>query len=74
MPKGDTGAGEDTQVPDQLIQALDEVTVIRDILTLLLWAGEGISGAQGAAVARGAMMAQERMDVLSAMLKSHTAQ
>lgn len=74
MPKGDTGAGEDNQVSDQLIQSLDEVTVINDILTLLFWAGEGISETQGAAVARGAMMQQERLNVLRAMLKPHTAQ
>lgn len=69
MPKGDAGAGEANQVPDRLIQVLDEVTIINDILTLLFWAGEGISGTQGAAVARGAMMAQERLNKIQTMLK-----
>lgn len=53
MPEVSEGTRGGSHMSDQVIEALDEVTVIYDILTLLLWAGEGIDGTQGAAVARG---------------------
>lgn len=53
---------------EQLAAALDEAAALGEILELLLWAGEGIGGPHGAAVARGAMTAQDRLDALRSAL------
>lgn len=70
MREASEGTGGSSQMPDRVIEALDEVTILSDILTLLFWAGEGIEGAQGAAVARGALIAQERLRRLILILKT----
>lgn len=60
-------------MPDRLIHAMDKATVLSDTLTLLFWAGEGISGPKGVAVARGGIMAQERLDLLRTTINAHAA-
>lgn len=53
---------------EHLAAALDEAAALGEILELLVWAAEGIGGPQGAAVARGAMTAQDRLDALRSAL------
>lgn len=58
---------------EQVATALDEAAAVREILDLLLWAGEGMGGRQGAAIARGAVMAQERLEALRCALMTTRA-
>lgn len=53
---------------EHVAAALDEAAALGEILELLVWAAEGIGGPQGAAVARGAMTAQDRLDALRSAL------
>lgn len=52
-----------------LVNAMDEAAALSEILALLFWASEGIGGPHGAALARGAMVAQERLEALQAALR-----
>lgn len=47
---------------ERVVTAMDEAAASSEVLDLLVWAAEGIGGAQGAAMARGAMVARERLD------------
>lgn len=51
-------------------EALDEAAVLRDLLGLVFWAAEHIPGDRGAALARGALMAQDRLDLLMTRLEA----
>ena|GEM_PF-3398009 len=44
--------------------ALDEAAVLQDLLHLLFLAGEGLPGPDGAAVARSALLAKDRLRTL----------
>lgn len=55
---------------EHVAAALDEVAALGEILELILWAGEGIGGRQGAAIAQGALMAQDRLDALRSALET----
>lgn len=62
-----TGAGAGIS-GERVTAAMDETAALSEILDLLFWAAEGVGGAQGAAMARGAMVARERLDVLRCAL------
>lgn len=53
---------------ERVVTAMDEAAALSEILDLLFWAAEGVGGAQGAAMARGAMVARERLDALRCAL------
>ncbi|RJK92374.1 hypothetical protein D3P06_19260 [Paracoccus aestuarii] len=53
-----------------LTEALDEAAVLRDLLALLFWAAEAVPGPKGAGLARGAMMAQDRLELLIARIEA----
>lgn len=57
-----------------LTEALDEAAVLRDLLALLIWAAEAVPGPKGAALARGAMMAQDRLELLIARIDAARTQ
>lgn len=52
----------------RVVTAMDEAAALSEVLDLLFWATEGVGGAQGAAMARGAMVARERLDALRCAL------
>ena len=52
-----------------LAEARDEVAVLAEILKLIFWAAEGLGDSHGAALARGAMLARDRVDRLRALLR-----
>ncbi len=49
---------QDREIRTSLLDVADEVTSALDMVTLIYWAGVGIGGEQGTAVARGALLAQ----------------
>ncbi|RJL04018.1 hypothetical protein D3P06_09705 [Paracoccus aestuarii] len=57
-----------------LTEALDEAAVLRDLLALLFWAAEAVPGPKGAGLARGAMMAQDRLELLIARIEAARSQ
>jgi DNA-nicking Smr family endonuclease len=57
-----------------LAEALDEAAVLRDLLALVFWAAEAVPGPKGAGLARGTMMAQDRLDLLIARLEEARSQ
>ena len=52
-----------------LAEARDEATVLAEILDLLFLAAEGLGDTPGAALARGAMLARDRLDHLRNLLR-----
>ena len=52
-----------------LAEARDEAAVVAEILELIFWAAEGLGDSHGAALARGAMLARDRVDRLRARLR-----
>mgnify|MGYP005624427159 FL=1 len=52
-----------------LAEARDEAAVLAEILELIFWAAEGLGDSHGAALARGAMLARDRVDRLRALLR-----
>lgn len=52
-----------------LAEARDEAAVVAEILELIFWAAEGLGDSHGAALARGAMLARDRVDRLRALLR-----
>lgn len=52
-----------------LAEARDEAAVLAEILELIFWAAEGIGDSHGAALARGAMLARDRVDRLRVLLR-----
>lgn len=52
-----------------LSEARDEAAVLAEILELIFWAAEGLGDSHGAALARGAMLARDRVDRLRALLR-----
>lgn len=57
-----------------LTEALDEAAVLRDLLALVFWAAEAVPGPKGAGLARGTMMAQDRLDLLIARIEAARTQ
>ncbi|SCY87775.1 hypothetical protein [Paracoccus tibetensis] len=57
-----------------LTEALDEAAVLRDLLALVFWAAEAVPGPMGAGLARGAMMAQDRLELLIARIEAARSQ
>lgn len=51
-----------------LAQAIDEATVLGDLVWLVFLAGEGMAGHHGAAIARAAVLAVERVRTLQTAL------
>ncbi|AZY92268.1 MULTISPECIES: hypothetical protein [Paracoccus] len=68
------------QVPDlallrgALVDALDEAAVLRDLLGLVFWAAEAVPRPKGAGLSRGAMMAQDRLELLIAQIEAARSQ
>lgn len=56
-------------LPALLAEARDEVAVLGEILDLLYLAAEGLGDSPGAALARGAMLARDRLDHLRNLLR-----
>jgi hypothetical protein len=57
-----------------LTEALDEAAVLRDLLALVFWAAEAVPGPKGAGLARGALMAQDRLELLIARIEAARSQ
>ena len=56
-------------VQSALIDATDDVAAAADLLMLLCLAGTGMGQDQGAAIARGAMMAHDRLEAVRARIQ-----
>lgn len=60
-------------LPALLAEARDEAAVLGEILDLLFLAAEGLGDTPGAALARGAMLARDRLDQLRELLRDAQA-
>ncbi len=60
---------EDHEMRTSLVDVADEVTSALDMVTLIYWAGVGIGGEQGTAVARGALLAQVGLNGAGARIR-----
>ncbi len=60
-------------LPALLAEARDEAAVLAEILDLLFLAAEGLGDTPGAALARGAMLARDRLDQLRELLRDAQA-
>lgn len=56
-------------LPALLAEARDEAAVLAEILDLLFLAAEGLGDSSGAALARGALLARDRLDQLRELLR-----
>lgn len=56
-------------LPALLAEARDEAAVLAEILDLLFLAAEGLGDTPGAALARGALLARDRLDQLRELLR-----
>lgn len=52
-----------------VVDALDEAAVLRDLIALVFWAAETIPGVRATPLSRGALLAQDRLDLLVAQLE-----
>lgn len=68
MEKPESMSGGTGISGERVVTAMDEAAALSEVLDLLFWAAEGVGGAQGAAMARGAMVARERLDALRCAL------
>ena len=60
-------------LPALLAEARDQAAVLGEILDLLFLAAEGLGDSSGAALARGAMLARDRLDQLRDLLRDAQA-
>ncbi|MBK4217943.1 hypothetical protein JJJ17_18600 [Paracoccus caeni] len=59
---------DDITLPALTADARDHMAALIELLDLMFWAAEGIGDLQGAAMARGAMLARERAERLRELL------
>lgn len=59
---------DDITLPALTADARDQMAALIELLDLMFWAAEGIGDLQGAAIARGAMLARERAERLRELL------